>query len=54
MNISELSDLLDEFAPGRKLAAAIKVQKNRIQQDIDSKGESFIEFEGKAYKITAL
>jgi len=53
LNIAELSEVLDESAPGRKLAAAIKSDKNRIQQDLASKKESFIEVGGKSYKIVS-
>jgi len=51
VNISNLADVLDEAAPGRKLAAAIKYQKDRIKQDLDSNHVSFIEVDGTNYKI---
>jgi hypothetical protein len=51
LNISKLSEALDEAAPGRKLAAAIKSQKERIKQELAAKRVSFIEVDGTNYKI---
>jgi hypothetical protein len=51
VNISNLADVLDEAAPGRKLAAAIKSEKDRIERDLDSKHVSLIKVDGTSYRI---
>jgi hypothetical protein len=51
VDISRLSEVLDEAAPGRKLAAAIKSQNARIKRDLATKRVSFIEVDGRNYKI---
>jgi len=53
LNITKLSQVLDEGAPGRKLAAAIKSDNDRIKEDLATKKVSFIEVDGTNYKIVS-
>jgi ABC-type Fe3+-hydroxamate transport system substrate-binding protein len=53
LNIAKLSEVLDKAAPGRKLAAEIKSQNNRIKQDLATKKVAFIEVDGTNYKIVS-
>ncbi len=51
-NIANLSDALNEAAPGRKLVAAIKSDSDRINRELSTENVSFIVVDGKKYKIT--
>jgi hypothetical protein len=53
VNIANLSEVLDDAAPGRKLAAAIKSQNDRIKNDLATKRVPFIEVGGTNYKIVS-
>jgi len=50
-SLTHLSEALDQAAPDRKLAAAIRSDKSRIDIDLASKNESFITVSGQTFRI---
>ncbi len=51
VNVANLSEVLDKAAPGRRLAAAIRSEQDRINRDLATKKFSLIEVDGTNYKI---
>jgi hypothetical protein len=50
-NLTKLSQALDQAAPDRKLAAAIRSNKDRIEADIAREGCSFITVNGQRFRV---
>jgi hypothetical protein len=52
-NLKNLSEAIDQAAPDRRLAAAIRLKRDRIQSDISRDGVSFITVDGHEFRVLA-
>ncbi len=50
-DLKKLSEALDAAAPGAKLAAAVRAEKTRIEQDIQEKGSAQVTVDGRTFKV---
>jgi len=52
-NLKNQSEGIDQAAPDRRLATAIRLNKDSIQTDIRRDGVSFITVEGRRFRVLA-